>query len=824
MKRASILNKIQTITNSKYFLYIFAITVLILAISVKIELVEPLLILFVIYTSLNYSKKTVIISLIYSIIVLGIQDIFTLHLDIAKYLIEVVMLIIISVYIIISRSEISEKNFKLRERVKELNGLINITKILEKTEISFDQSLNMIINQIRTAWQYPKDTCVRINYEDKEYITDNFKESKWKMDTDIIIDGQEKGKIEVFYLKEHKELDNSGPFLKEEYNLIEAISNRLSDLIKRHEQEIKIRENKNFLEITLNSIGDAVIVTDNKGYVVKMNYVSEQLTGWKINDAREKDITKIFKIVNSKTNKKIKNPIKRVLKKGKIVSLANHTKLISKDGKEYHIADSAAPIKDENNNIHGAVIVFRNYSEKYELNNEIKRREKLFANAIKEAPYPIMIHAEDGEVFRINDQWTELSGYDYDDIKHIDQWFEQAYPEKRNMVKEFVDNLFTLNKKVHDGEFEITTKDGDKRLWDFSSVPLGKTDDNRKLIMSMAVDITEREKMIKSIKKLNRLYSILSDINQTIVRTKNKKSLFDQVCNIIINKGGYKSIWVGEISKVKDNLHIVSASGQNSDLIKDLDIDFKDQKNIELIRNLLGDFKLEENMFDKFINNEEVNYRNIIYDKKGRSIAIFPIMVFSKIWGIMTACIDQEKFFDQEEFKLFKELTDDLSYAVQALINHKLRKKSEDKLRESERRYRELFEKAPIGIFKTNSGGNILMINPEMANILGYDDIDQVIESYNDLAKNLYVDMDKRRELIENIKEKGFVIGFIYRAYDKNENIRWLRMDARISKFNEDGSFTIDGFIEDITEQYQIQKELEKSEEKYRTLFENQYS
>lgn len=113
---------------------------------------------------------------------------------------------------------------------------------------------------------------------------------------------------------------------------------------------------------TLYSIGDGVITTDTRGRVLQMNPVAERLTGWSEADAHRKPISKVFRIVNEHTRKRAENPVSRVLRSGIVIGLANHTLLISKDGKEYPIADAGAPIKDDRGRIAGVVLVFRDRS------------------------------------------------------------------------------------------------------------------------------------------------------------------------------------------------------------------------------------------------------------------------------------------------------------------------------------------------------------------------------------------------------------------------------------------------------------------------------
>lgn len=116
--------------------------------------------------------------------------------------------------------------------------------------------------------------------------------------------------------------------------------------------------------VTLSSIGDAVISTDARGLVAFLNPVAEQLTGWKLADARNQHLDTVFHIVNEGTRKAVESPVAKVLRDGGIVGLANHTLLIAKDGTERPIDDSAAPILDAFGAILGVVLVFRDVSER----------------------------------------------------------------------------------------------------------------------------------------------------------------------------------------------------------------------------------------------------------------------------------------------------------------------------------------------------------------------------------------------------------------------------------------------------------------------------
>ena len=145
--------------------------------------------------------------------------------------------------------------------------------------------------------------------------------------------------------------------------------------VKRWGHESYTREQ--WLNTTLRSIGDAVIACDPEGRVVFMNPVAEQLTGWKEEESHGRPLPQIFVIVNQRTRATVENPVDIVRQSGKVVGLANHTVLISRDQKEFQIDDSAAPILDKGSRMIGIVLVFRDISERYASQLALVRTEKL---------------------------------------------------------------------------------------------------------------------------------------------------------------------------------------------------------------------------------------------------------------------------------------------------------------------------------------------------------------------------------------------------------------------------------------------------------------
>ncbi len=160
----------------------------------------------------------------------------------------------------------------------------------------------------------------------------------------------------------------------EEGPLIMALCRDISD---RRRAEEALAAEKERLAVTLRSIGDGVITTDTAGRVVLLNKVAEELTGWRQEEASGRPLPEVFRIVNEKTGASCENPVEKVLASGQIVGLANHTALIARDGRQRSIADSGAPIRDQQSRIIGVVLVFRDVTGQHQMEQELQKGKRL---------------------------------------------------------------------------------------------------------------------------------------------------------------------------------------------------------------------------------------------------------------------------------------------------------------------------------------------------------------------------------------------------------------------------------------------------------------
>ncbi len=145
-----------------------------------------------------------------------------------------------------------------------------------------------------------------------------------------------------------------------------------------------LAESEENLSTTLHSIGDAVLATDTEGRVTRMNPVAERLTGWPSAEAQGRPVDEVFRIINEQTRASAVVPVAKVLETGEIQGLANHTVLIARDGTEWPIADSAAPIRDALGRVSGVVLVFRDVSAERQAERTIREQNALLEQRVRD--------------------------------------------------------------------------------------------------------------------------------------------------------------------------------------------------------------------------------------------------------------------------------------------------------------------------------------------------------------------------------------------------------------------------------------------------------
>ncbi len=256
----------------------------------------------------------------------------------------------------------------------------------------------------------------------------------------------------------------------------------------------ELREQRELLQVTLASIGDAVLTTDAEGRVLYLNDIAEQLSGWSTAEARGRPVEEVFHIVHESTNEPVTSPVRRVLAEGVIVGLANHTWLIAKDGTRRPVDDSAAPIRDDQRKLVGTVLVFRDVTERRKTERRLRDissrlQAALTAGAIGTWVWDIAADktyadANLAQMFGVTPQQAE-GGTQAD-------FLSKVHPDDAPIVAGLVQQAIRTDGH-YEAEFRIEREPGEIR-W-FVARGIVEYDDNcaPRQMTGVVVDITERK-------------------------------------------------------------------------------------------------------------------------------------------------------------------------------------------------------------------------------------------------------------------------------------------------------------------------------------------
>lgn len=310
---------------------------------------------------------------------------------------------------------------------------------------------------------------------------------------------------------------------------------------KRKDAEEALRSSEEWFSTTLRSIGDAVIATDEKAFVKLMNPVAQALTGWSEKNAIGKPLKDVFNIFNEETGKQAEVPIDRIIREGMVVGLANHTLLIAKDGTKRSIDDSGAPIRDNKGNIIGTILVFRDVTEKRQMERDINERVKeltcLYAiSELVERPGITLDEIYQEIVKLLSQSWRypqvtcaqiTIGGKEYKTANYRETEWTQSADIKVHGIKAGTLELCYLEEKPAGDEGPFLHEE--RMLIDAVAERLGR--------------ITERISSEEQLKRMNRLLRAIRNTNQLITREQDAGKLLKGTCDNLVDTTSCYHSW-----------------------------------------------------------------------------------------------------------------------------------------------------------------------------------------------------------------------------------------------------------------------------------------
>jgi diguanylate cyclase (GGDEF)-like protein/PAS domain S-box-containing protein len=285
----------------------------------------------------------------------------------------------------------------------------------------------------------------------------------------------------------------------------------------------ELDESRENLSITLQSIGDAVVATDCDGVVTELNQVAQQLTGWSQAEAKGQPLTVVFPIVSAATRQPIDNPVARVLATGLVVGLANHTTLVARDGREYQIADSAAPIRNRDGKIVGIVLVFRDVTQEYLLRQAAHENEERFRALFDQAAVGMaQMDKASGALVRVNQRFADILGYQIRELEQTN-WHELTHVADREGDRALLTRLAAAEVREVCQEIRLLRRDGSS-VWVAVTVsPMGVSGHAADHNVVIVQDVSERRRAEQELRIAAAAFEseegmIVTDANEVILR------------------------------------------------------------------------------------------------------------------------------------------------------------------------------------------------------------------------------------------------------------------------------------------------------------------
>lgn len=523
----------------------------------------------------------------------------------------------------------------------------------------------------------------------------------------------------------------------------------------KHQMETKLKENERWLSAILKSVGDAVIVTDQFGFIKFLNPVAEVLTGWTLHEVAGKRIYELLLLLDEDTREPMQNPIERVLAENIVIGRSNHTVLIARDGREISIDHSSSPLRDDKGRLTGAVLIIQDITERKISETALRESETKFRNLFDYATDAIFVQSLNGRIISVNNQASKLLGYTKEELGKM------RFSELIN--ENIIDNTFMIYSSLKEkGNYQFETeykrKDGTYVDVEISMRLIKMLDEE--VVQLFVRDITERK---QAQEKIDMLAMAVKGISECV-------SITDLTGKVIFINDAFETIYGYSKEDILGKaINFVRSHNNPPDI------------NTEILE------QTQKGGWQGELLNRT---------KDGREFPVY----------LSTSILKNEKGEPVAHIGIASDITE--------------RKKAEEAVKQSEKRFQDLYDSAPDMYFSISPTGKVKSVNKFGAQYLGYEIKDLI---GNDVWK--VVHPEDRELVIERISEifskKLESAKLEFRKLRKDGSVIWVNESTRlISDIN---GIPRELFIicRDITPNKEFQIALLESEKKYRKLAQN---
>lgn len=495
---------------------------------------------------------------------------------------------------------------------------------------------------------------------------------------------------------------------------------------------------------------------------------------------------------------------KRILD-GEIDRYSMEKRCVRKDGETIYIRISTECSRKKDGTVDYLVGFVQDITEQKKAEQALRRSEQLLRSYYDAGLVGMGLSRPDKGVFQFNDTFCEIMGYPRSELETM-TWEDLTHPDDRAACTRQYERVMAGEIDNYSIDKRCVRKDGKIIHVTSSSKCVRKEDGTVEYLVTFVRDITERKLAEEALFRTHRALQVLNECNHSIVHATSGQELINTICRIIVETGGYRFTWVGYAQSNEDRtVYPVASAGYEAGY---LDNDFswrEDRERFEPVSEVVGSGKA-------FIVRDIAAYpvygslKNAALERGYRSEIALPLNVGGKAFGALMIYASEADTFDHEEEKLLVRLADDLAYGILSVHTSRKHERAEQALRDSENRYRYLYDENPAMFFTVDTNGMILTVNKFGAQGLGYEVDELTGTSIFDLSYGNHKQL--LMEFLQTCLETPGQVHYMeQQKVRKDGSVLWVK-EAMRAVADSDGERSIFIVCEDITETRKFSEQL----------------
>ena len=601
-------------------------------------------------------------------------------------------------------------------------------------------------------------------------------------------------------------------------NNLNLLVGSIKEAVNKDESSITERQNQKFIESIINSFPDIIYIYDleesknvyvNKGIQLNLGYSGEEI---------RRMGSKLIKCLMHPDDFKeyVNNTFPRYYALSDNDVLKHEYRMKHKDGNWRWLQSRESIFARHADGIPKQIFgIIENISEIRFAGEALIKSEERFKRALENIPDIIVIYDKSLRIQYINDtarSITERSGTDFIGKKNEEILPPEVYKNYLPTLKKVL-----TTRKTQTIETKLPSRNGSISYFHITCVPVINSQGELYEILTISHNYTEQKKAEIEIDRINRVYNLISQINQMIVRSRNKSKILSESCKIAVKYGKFRMAWVGLLDEDQQFVKPVAQSGYNNGYLEKIKGKISNNKTVKqnsITKSILsGHYYCSNNISD---DPAMIHLRKDALERKYLSSIALPIIINKKVKGAFHLYSSEENFFNKEEIKLLEEVTSDIAYSLNAIDIEEKKKEAEKKSLKYDRIRRETEKIAKMGGWEFDIKTFEGTWTDEVARI---HDLDPINETNANIGLNFY--KGEHRKKIENAIDLAIKKGKSYNLELELVSAKGIKKWVRtIGKPVKSGGkiVKLKGSFQDITHQKEAENEIKRTNRIYAVI------